>query len=44
MNYALRTPGSKYFAGCVTVTPPSPRPVAANTAPAAPAVAAAYGR
>lgn len=40
MNYALRTPGSKYFAGC---TPPSPRPVAA-AATAAPAVAAAYGR
>ena len=41
MNYALRTPGSKYFAGRVTVTPPSPRLVAAA---AAPAVAAAYGR
>lgn len=43
MNYALRTPGSKYFAGRVTVTPPSPRLVAA-AATAAPAVAAAYGR
>lgn len=43
MNYALRTPGSKYFAGC---TPPSLRPVAAaaTAATAAPAVAAAYGR
>lgn len=46
MNYALRTPGSKYFAGCVTVTPPSLRLVAAaaTAATAAPAVAAAYGR
>lgn len=43
MNYTLRTPGSKYFAGCVIDTPPSLRPVAA-AATAAPTVADAYGR
>ena len=41
MNYTLRTPGSKYFAGRVIDTPPSLRPVAAA---AAPTVGDAYGR